>query len=661
MKTNTSKPDKPKHPIGTHFQKKFIGFGIWEGCITSFDGEDYEVRYVEDNYIEFINEEDMDDIIAKSNKYVQNNVKVETLQTQQLGEQSTPFGVKRNRMPTDRYAPAPTNIKQERQSESTTITMKQELPTSTPATTTTTMSFTVGQHVWVSIGREMHSAKIKELLASNMAKVQWTTMLTYAVVSMDDIKPMFDSNGVSSKFSRRKRGQTDRFVPPPPTKQERNTAMTKKVAIKRDTSHRFATSKKQYSPTKRGNKKAAAKRVKSPGRPKKQYTLMKREQHQNQLPKQKSREELRLEKEKEEDYKSLWDLYLEPKVRKNEELPSGMCLRQKTAICGLLRCKTSLFRKQLHKTIIRLDKEGKKDNVHHMLKQMREHDETGAAGDGPKGLIDEILDISDTDNDEVAFVGNITTPSCVKRDRGVIDVEKQQPKEGVNANRTFEPIGSVEREQESNDSTDMKLAQEKVSASRKEHDLSVTEGKCSVTKVEKSGANVEAAKGKRAICSPSVVDSLDELEPKRFKRSEESIDISTVSSLTFPGGESRAAIPQIPTEITIRRRAKSTRSKYTSAKSRNDASETPSTNVATSSSDDKKETMHEAVRCEKMNAADRGAAKCMDLCESSDQTIPYRGDAAQVSDQVEIIDVDVKAEQIRRRQPSSQNEVFVLD
>jgi hypothetical protein len=348
-------------------------------------------------------------------------------------------------------------------------------------------------------------------------------------------------------------------------------------------------------------------------------------------------------------------------VRKNEELPSGMCLRQKTAICGLLRCKTSLFRKQLHKTIIRLDKEGKKDKVHQMLKQMREHDETGAAGDGPKELIDEILDISDTDNDEVAFVGNITTPTCVKRDRGVIDVEKQQPKEGVNANRTFEPIGSVEREQESNDSTDMKLAQEKVSASRKEHDLSVTEGKFSVTKVEKSGANVEAAKGKRAICSPSVVDSLDELEPKRFKRSEESIDLSTVSSLTFPGGESRAAIPQIPTEITIRRRAQSTRSKYTSAKSRNDASETPSTNVATSSSDDNKETMPEAVRCEKKEAADRGAAKCIDLCESSDQTIPYRGDTAQVSDQVEIIDVDVKTEQIRRRQPSSQNEVIVLD
>eukprot|EP00984_Skeletonema_dohrnii_P033513 scaffold30360_cov150-Skeletonema_dohrnii-CCMP3373.AAC.2 len=642
MQTNTSKPDKPKHPIGTHFQKKFMGFGIWEGCITSFDGEDYEVRYVEDNYIEFINEEDMDDIIAKSNKYVQNNVKVETLQTHQLGGQSTPFGAKRNRMPTDRYAPAPTNIKQERQS--TTMTMKQELPTSTPATTTTTMSFTVGQYVWVSIGREMHSAKIKELLASKMARVQWTTMLTYAVVSMDDIKPMFDSNGVSSKFSRRKRGQTDRFVPPPPTKQERNTMMTKKVVIKRDTSHRFASSKKPYSPIKRGNKKAAAKRVKSPGRPKKQYALMKREQHQNQLPKQKSREELRLEKEKEEDYKSLWDLYLEPKVRKNEELPSGMCLRQKTAICGLLRCKTSLFRKQLHKTIIRLDKEGKKEKVHHMLKQMREHDETGAAGDGPKELIDEILDISDTDNDEVAFVGNITTPTCVKRDRGVIDVEKQQPKEGVNANRTFEPIGSVEREQESNDSTDMKLAHEKVSASRKEHDLGVAEGNFSVTKVEKGSANIEAAKGKRAICSPSVVDSLDELEPKRFKRSEESIDLSTVSSLTFPGGESRAAIPQIPTEITIRRRSKATRSKYTSAKSRNDASETPSTNAATSSSDDNKETMPEAVSCEKKDAADRGAARCIDLCESSDQTIPYRGDAAQVSGQVEIIDVDVKAE-----------------
>ena len=98
MKTTTSKAAAtPKHPLGTHFKKKFVGYGFWEGCITSFDGADYEVRY-EDNCIDFLSEEDIDDIIIKSNKLVQKKVKVETLQTQQLAQHNTPCSsAKRNR------------------------------------------------------------------------------------------------------------------------------------------------------------------------------------------------------------------------------------------------------------------------------------------------------------------------------------------------------------------------------------------------------------------------------------------------------------------------------------------------------------------------------------------------------------------------------------
>lgn len=606
MKTSKSKAAKPKHPIGTHFRKNFLGYGIWEGRITSFDGEDYEVLYEADNYIEFISEKDMEDIIAKSNKYAHKKVKVESVQSKPV-KQDTFYSGKRYRIPTDRYVPpGPLNIKQEQ-------------ATSKP-------SFSVGQHVWVSVGREMHSAKVKEILASNMAKVQWTTMLTYSNVSVDDIKPMFVSNGfgdvVSSEFSRRKRGQTERFVPPIPTKQEPNDTMTtskKKVDIKCDTPHRSSGKKKQCSKSKRGSKKAASKLAKAVtklakkhARPKKQYQPVKREPRLDQLPKQKSSKELSLEEEKEEEYKTLWDIYLEPKVRKNEELPGGMCLRQKTATCGLLRCKTSTFRKQLHKTIIRLEKKGKKKKILRMLKQMREHDETGAAGDGPEELVKKILNISDSDNDEVAFVASIPAKSCVKRECSFFDVETPQRNEIVNA-ITFQPIlamGSLGREQE-----------------------------------------------KRAICSPSVVDSV--VEPKRLKRTEESIDLSTVSSLTFPDGESRVSTPPIPTEITIRRRARSTQSKHAGAQISHDARETQSTIVASSSSTNNRQTMSQALNSEKKKAGIAGTTKCIDFSEGSDQTIPYRGEEAHASDK--IIDVDAKVQQTRKNQPSSMNDVVVID
>lgn len=576
--------------------------------------------YEADNFIEFISEKDMEDIIAKSNKYAQKKVKVESVQSNPVKQNTLYSSGKRNRIQTDRYAPpGPLNVKQEQ--------------------TASKPSFSVGQHVWVSVGREMHSAKIKEILNSNMAKVQWTTMLTYSNVSIDDIKPMFDRNGygdvVSSEFSRRKRGQTKRFLPPLPTKQEQNVTMTsskKKVAIKCDAPHRSNVKKKQCSKSKRASKKAISKLAKAVtkvakkhGRPEKQCPIAKRKPRLNQLPKQKSSKELLLEKETEEEYKTLWDIYLEPKVRKNEELPGGMCLRQKKATCGLLRCKTSTFRKQLHKTIIRLEKKGKKKKILRMLKQMREHDETGAAGDGPEELVKKILNISDTDNDEVVFVAHIPAnscvkrecnffdpaKSCVKRECNFFDVETPQRNEGVNA-MTFQPIlamGAVGREQE-----------------------------------------------KRAICSPSVVDSV--VEPKRLKRAEESIDLSTVSSLTF-GGESRASTPPIPTEITIRRRAKSTQSKYAGAQISYDACETQSTIVQSSSSTNNGQTLSQALNNEKKNAGAGETAECIDFSEGSDQTIPYRGEDAHTSHK--IMNVDAKNQQIRERQPSSMNDVIVID
>ena len=58
--------------------------------------------------------------------------------------------------------------------------------------------------------------------------------------------------------------------------------------------------------------------------------------------------------EVERDYAHLYDYYLRPITRHNEELPSGMILRKKSATCNLLRYKNSTFRRKLHQKIVSL-------------------------------------------------------------------------------------------------------------------------------------------------------------------------------------------------------------------------------------------------------------------------------------------------------------------
>eukprot|EP00584_Thalassiosira_punctigera_P024276 CAMPEP_0172566426 /NCGR_PEP_ID=MMETSP1067-20121228/111848_1 /TAXON_ID=265564 ORGANISM="Thalassiosira punctigera, Strain Tpunct2005C2" /NCGR_SAMPLE_ID=MMETSP1067 /ASSEMBLY_ACC=CAM_ASM_000444 /LENGTH=77 /DNA_ID=CAMNT_0013357539 /DNA_START=73 /DNA_END=303 /DNA_ORIENTATION=- len=66
----------PKYPIGTSFLKKFNGFGVWEGRITSFEGDSYNVIYPEDGYIENFDCPTMDKVIAKSNVLAEKQMRV---------------------------------------------------------------------------------------------------------------------------------------------------------------------------------------------------------------------------------------------------------------------------------------------------------------------------------------------------------------------------------------------------------------------------------------------------------------------------------------------------------------------------------------------------------------------------------------------------------
>ena len=93
----------------------------------------------------------------------------------------------------------------------------------------------------------------------------------------------------------------------------------------------------------------------------------------------------------EQEYNLLWDYYMKPIVRVNEEVPSGMILRQRTAMCNLLRFKYSRFRRKLHKRIISLEKVGRKHEIYQILKELKLFDSSLDSGDGPSGLMDQIL------------------------------------------------------------------------------------------------------------------------------------------------------------------------------------------------------------------------------------------------------------------------------
>ena len=71
-----------------------------------------------------------------------------------------------------------------------------------------------------------------------------------------------------------------------------------------------------------------------------------------------------------EKYNMLWDYYMNQKVRKDEEIPGGMVLRRKVAQCSLLRSK-SKFRRLVHKKIVALNEANERANINQILEQVR--------------------------------------------------------------------------------------------------------------------------------------------------------------------------------------------------------------------------------------------------------------------------------------------------
>ena len=99
-----------------------------------------------------------------------------------------------------------------------------------------------------------------------------------------------------------------------------------------------------------------------------------------------------------------------------------MILRKKSTSCNLLRYKHSVFRRKLHRVILRLRRMGRKEEIHRILKDLHDHDISGCNGDGPSKLMKEILQTEDC-VEEISVVDSLAgTPN---QQIDLIDVDRQ--------------------------------------------------------------------------------------------------------------------------------------------------------------------------------------------------------------------------------------------
>ena len=131
-----------------------------------------------------------------------------------------------------------------------------------------------------------------------------------------------------------------------------------------------------------------------------------------------------------EDYNSLYNYYLKPQVRVNEEIAgSGMILRKKTAQCNLLRFKNSKFRQNLHKQIMALEKIGRKDEIHRLLKELKQFDLSLESGDGPSELMNEILGERRDEDDDVEYLYTESASALSSCNNGKSEENLKEPVE----------------------------------------------------------------------------------------------------------------------------------------------------------------------------------------------------------------------------------------
>ena len=139
----------------------------------------------------------------------------------------------------------------------------------------------------------------------------------------------------------------------------------------------------------------------NPGKPKTKKT--------KKIPSKIEKEEIMVDCEMENEYNELWDYYMKPSVRENEEIiGSGMVLRKKIASCSLLRSKNDVFRQKVHSKVASLHKKGgRKGDILRILKLLREHDSGKLPKDELHQLVREILGPPGTGHGEIEVLDSL--------------------------------------------------------------------------------------------------------------------------------------------------------------------------------------------------------------------------------------------------------------
>ncbi|KAL3827192.1 hypothetical protein ACHAXA_006747 [Cyclostephanos tholiformis] len=292
-------------------------------------------------------------------------------------------------------------------------TIELEAPMIEPSANTPTYSndFYVGQHVNVVAGKSMHQAEIlsiecAETNRSRMATVRWTTWTGVDEVEVDQLRYIYDG-------SKRLRKPTNRFAPPTQRSEDPASRSSRLNEIE-GLPPLTETARTQDGVNKGSSKKTCGKckgcRTKQSclnkhkfGKPAKKKNVCSKKKYRVGLAKKESTkiENEQWNSEIENEFNALWDRYMKPSIRKNEELDgSGMVLREIIKTCSLLRSKTDTFRPKVHEKIMRLNNmAGSKGEILRILRLMGNYDSNKLSEDELRQFNEEILGPKTGDDD----------------------------------------------------------------------------------------------------------------------------------------------------------------------------------------------------------------------------------------------------------------------
>eukprot|EP00970_Alexandrium_tamarense_P019834 scaffold14519_cov290-Alexandrium_tamarense.AAC.1 len=254
------------------------------------------------------------------------------------------------------------------------------------------LTFKKGIYAWYISNREPHQAEIIDLYTDDdglkLAKVKWANG-TFGDFPLCTFTPMFDS-------SKRERRATKMYAPEVAfngrrrrEKTEEKSQINKETVVLSISSLKLkrTPAKSKSTSTQRTKKKRIIKqRVRSRAKAVAWSSGMSKA-----VALSSSRVRSNVDAvDDEADYNSLWEYYLKPVLRKDEELPSGMVLRHKLVACNMLRFKDDKVRRVLHSKIKCLERSGKRGDIYRILKALRSHDMGVTDGDVPLELKNEV-------------------------------------------------------------------------------------------------------------------------------------------------------------------------------------------------------------------------------------------------------------------------------